>query len=439
MCLPTVFRRFFAALALSASLMLLSTFLGLTGSAAATGSGLGAYTLTQAFVDALARDARVQAAQSRVRQAQESREEVLNDRWPTLSVTGNAGYSFNRNDARTIVTYEGQSVHGGLQLSQNLYTFGRLEGRLRRAEAEVAEAEHLVLQVRQDVLAEVAQNFVEQVVYGHILDRRNSFEMLVDDLERVARERVELGTLDQTELYKIRRRLSQAQAERIEAGAHARTSRMRLARLTGGHREHLDAESLAVLVASVPVSLDDALTRVERASPMLAQARARVDAAEGELAFRRADLRPSLTLEVNAGSGRVVDIETYEVAGGVQLGVTLYEGGRKRSRLRGAHSAVETARQSLIVERESAEIQVRSSWEMIESLQRVQKSFETAIADAQTVVDLTRFKLDAGRATFVHYIEAQRSVLETEFDQLDNRLALEASRIDLLRVLAALR
>ena len=434
-----VFRGLSVAWALKLSLMLLATsFLGLAGSAA-VGSGVDAYTLTQAFADAVARDARVQAAKSRLQQARESREEVLNERWPTLSVTGNAGYSLNRNDARTIVTYEGQSVHGGLQLSQKLYTFGRLRGRLQRAEAEITEAEHLVREVRQDVLAEVARSFLEQVVYGQLLERRISFEMLVDDLKQVARERVELGTLDQTELYEIRRRLSQARAERIEAGAHARTSQMRLARLTGGHREALDAKSLAILVASVPASLDDVLMRVERESPLLAQARARAEAAEGELAFRKADLWPSLTLEVNAGTGRVVDIESYEVAGGVQLGMTLYEGGSKRSRLRGARSTVEIARQSLIAERELAEIQVRSSWEMIESLKRVKKDFETAIADAQTVVDLTRFKLDRGHATFVHYIEAQRSVLEAEFDQLDNRLALDASRIDLLRALAALR
>ena len=405
----------------------------------AAGSGVEAYTLSHAFVDALARDARIQAAQSRIQQAREAREEVLSDRWPTLSVTGNAGYSFNRNDARTIVTYKGRAIQGGLRLSQKLYGFGRLEGRLQRSEAEVAEAEHMALEVRQEVLAEVARRFVEQVVYGYIFDRRRAFEKLVDELERVARERVALGTLDQTEVYEIRRRLSKARAERIEAGSHARTSRVRLARLTGGTREGLAADSLAVLVAAVPASLDAAVVRVERESPLLAQARARADAAVGELAFREADLWPDLTLDISAGSGRVVDIETLEVKGGVQLAMALYEGGRKRSRLRGARSALETARQNLVAEKERAEVQVRSSWDLIESLQGAQKSFEAAITDARTVVDLTSVKLDVGRATFVHQVEARRAVLEAEFDQFENRLALEISRIDLLRALAALR
>ena len=412
---------------------------GVLAVSVAVGGGAEAYTLSQAFAGALDRDARIQAAQSRIREAVEVREEVLNDRWPTLSVTGNAGYSFNRNDARTIVTYKGQAIQGGLRLSQKLYGFGRFEGRLRRAEAEIAEAEHKALDVRQEVLAEVAQRFVEQVVYGYIFDRRRAFEGLVEELEQVARERVALGTLDQTELYEIRRRLSRARAERIKAGSHARTSRARLARLTGEVREVLAADSLAVLVAAVPASLEAAVVRAERESPSLTQARARVEAAEGEEAFREADLWPDLTLDISAGSGRVVEIETLEVRGGVQLAMALYEGGRKRSRLRRARSAVETARHNLIAETERVEVQVRSSWDLVESLRSAQRSFDAAIADARTVADLTRVKLDAGRATFVHQVEARRAVLEAEFDQFENRLALEISRIDLLRALAVLQ
>ena len=168
------------------------------------------------------------------------------------------------------------------------------------------------------------------------------------------------GPWTRPELHEILRRLSRARAERIKAGSHARIARVRLARLTGETQEGLAVESLAVLVTAVPVSLEVALERVERESPLLAEARAGVEAAEGDLVFHKADLWPSLALEVSAGSGRVVDVGTLEVRGGVQLAMALYEGGRKRSRLRGARSALGTAKQDLIAERERAEVQVRS-------------------------------------------------------------------------------
>ena len=327
----------------------------------------------------------------------EVREEVLNDRWPTLSVTGNAGYSFNRNDARTIVTYKGQAIQGGLRLSQKLYGFGRFEGRLRRAEAEIAEAEHKALDVRQEVLAEVAQRFVEQVVYGYIFDRRRAFEGLVEELEQVARERVALGTLDQTELYEIRRRLSRARAERIKAGSHARTSRARLARLTGGGSGGIGGR-LVGCPGRRGSGESGSCCGTCRTGIAVADAGACAGRSRGRRveAFREADLWPDLTLDISAGSGRVVEIETLEVRGGVQLAMALYEGGRKRSRLRGARSAVETARHNLIADngtgRGAGTVELGPGREPARA---PRESFEAAIADARTVADLTRVKLDA--------------------------------------------
>ena len=394
--------------------------------------------MSQAFRDALARDARVQAAQNRIAQAREGLEEVRSDGRPTLSVTGNTGYSYNRNEARTVSTYKGRSLRGNLQINQNLYTFGRLRGRLLRAEAEIGGAEHAAEEVRQEVLAEVARSFVQQLFQERIFERRRAFEALVDELGRVAHERIALGALDKTELHEILRRLHRVRAKRIEAGSHYRISRARLARLTGADREDLAAVSLAHLEAAIPVTLKDALARAEGESPALGVARQRLEAAQGELIFRDADLLPILSLEVSAGAGEVGDVDTFDVGGGLNLAVPLYEGGRKRSRLRNARLAVETVRRELTAERERIEVQVRSSWDLIESLILAQRDFEAAIADAQTVVELTRSKLDAGRATFVQHIETRQFALDAEFDRLDGRLSLEIARIDLLHTLADL-
>ena len=223
------------------------------------GAEAGGYALSAAFRDALARDARVQAAEGRVAQARERLEEVKSGRRPSFTMTGNGGYAYNRNDARVLSVYEGRSLRAGLRISQNLYSFGRLRGRLRQAEAEIAETEYAAGEVRQEVLAEVAQSFAEQSFRERILERRRSFEELVGQLERSARERVGHGTLDRTELHEILRRLHRARAERIEAASHYRVARARLARLTGADRETLAATSLARLEAAAPPALEEAL------------------------------------------------------------------------------------------------------------------------------------------------------------------------------------
>ena len=153
----------------------------------------GEYTLSQAFLDTVERDARIHAAQNRVAEARERLTEANSLRRPSLTVSGIGGYSHNRSEARFTRVYEGESYRGRLNFNQNLYTFGRLAGRQRRAEAEIAEAEYALEQTRQEVLAEAARAFSEQLFRERIYQSRRDFEKLLGDLEDTARNRIELG------------------------------------------------------------------------------------------------------------------------------------------------------------------------------------------------------------------------------------------------------
>ena len=398
----------------------------------------GAYTLSEAFLDAQARDARMQAAESRVAEARERLTEANSMRRPSLTVSGITGYSHNRSEARFTQIYEGHSYRGRLNFNQNLFTFGRLAGRQRTAEAQIAEAEFAFEQVRQEVLAEVARAFSEQVFRARIYESRRAFEDLLGDLEGTARSRIELGTLDRTELFEVLRRQHQARAQRIEAQSRYRVARAQLVRLTGADHDDLAPTSLAGMELATPANLDFALNQAENRSPSLLRARMRLEAAEGELDYRKAELWPTLSLEVNASAGHFGDIDTRDIVGGVNLSVPVYEGGMKRSQMRSARLAVETARRDLAAERELVDINVRSNWDLLQSLVKSLDEFEAAVTDMNEVVALTGDKLDVGRATFVHHIEARQDALDVEFELLDSRLRLDETRIALLQILAEL-
>ena len=424
--------------AFSLVILLLSLSLFLVQPAIADETTADAYTLSQAFLDTLARDARVQAAENRVAEARERLVEVNSSRRPSLTVSGITGYSHNRSEARFTQVYEGETYRGRLNLNQNLYTFGRLEGRQRRAEAEIAEAEYAFEEVRQEVLAEVARAFSEQLFRERIYESRNAFELLLGELEGTARSRIELGTLDRTELFEVLRRRHQAKALRIEARSRYRVAKAQLSRLTGSSHDSLAPTSLAGLELVTPANLEYALNQAESRSPSLLRARMRLEAAEGELDFRKAELWPTLSLEVNASAGHFGQIDTRDIVGGVNLSVPIYEGGLKRSQLRGAKLAVETARRELTAEREQIDIDVRSNWDLLQGLILALREFEGAVTDMEEVLELTGSKLDVGRATFVQHIEAREDALEVEFELLNSHLRLEETRIALLRLLAQL-
>ena len=83
------------------------------------------HTLNQALRDALQRDPRIRAAGSRVQEAGEEVAEARSMRFPTVNLTGGRGYGYNRNEARSLGIYEGDSRTSGLEVNQTIYSFGR--------------------------------------------------------------------------------------------------------------------------------------------------------------------------------------------------------------------------------------------------------------------------------------------------------------------------
>ena len=370
---------------------------GLGSLPAAAEGTVGSYPLAQAWQDTLARDARLQVAAGQVAQARARLGEVASERRPSVSATGQLGHVYNRNEARRAVVYAGRSARGTLYLSQPLYTFGRLTGRTAQAEAELAAAEAAAAELRQTVLAEVTQRYAETVYQGRMFALQQTFAELTAALE-----------------------------------ASART------RLTGAALVPVTIAALETLPAAVPASLDAAVVRAIQHAPLLTQARARVAAAEGELAVRRAELWPTLSLEVQARTGQVSDIAIFNVGSGLIVDVPLYEGGLLRAQVQTARAAVSTARWELAAERERVETETRAQWEMIASQALAVEDFRQAVGEAHAAAGLIRDKLAAGRATVVAEVDARQAVLRAEHDVLDARLRLAIARIDLLRLIAAL-
>ena len=398
----------------------------------------GSYPLVQAWRETLARDARLQVAAGQVAQARARLGEVASERRPRVSATGQLGHVYNRNEARRAVVYAGRSARGTLYLSQPLYTFGRLTGRTAQAEAELAAAEAAAAELRQTVLAEVTQRYAETGYQGRLFALQQTFAELTAALEASARTRLTLHAGDRTEVHELARRRHRATAARVEAGARYRTAKTRLTRLTGAALAPVTIAALETLPAAMPTSLDAALTQARQRAPVLTQARARVAAAEGELAVRRAEVWPTLSLEVQARTGQVSDIAIFNVGSGLIVDVPLYEGGLLRAQVQTARAAVSTARWELAAERERVETETQAQWEVIESSALAVEDFRQAVGEAHAAAGLIRDKLAAGRATVVAEVDARQAVLRAEHDVLDARLRLTIARIDLLRLLAAL-
>ena len=396
------------------------------------------YTLNQALRDALARDPRIRAAGSRVQEAGEEFAEARSLRFPNVSLTGGRGYGYNRNEARNIGIYEGDSRTSGLQVTQTIYSFGRIGAREREASALIAAAGFDAEDVRQSVQADVAVVYAEQIYTRRILNRRIEFERLVSEQEDSVREQLELGKSDQTQVHEVLRYLHQARAERIEADTAYRRAQYELARLTGAIRENLDAGGLVELADVQPETLDAARNRGLETAPIAGKARQNLVVARSQMEFQRSELWPQLELKLGGSDGYVGEIQTRDADAQLTLRMPIFEGGRKFARLRKSRYAMEAAEYDLDADLEQLELNIMVSWNLVNGLAQACEELELSLEDAAEIVSIVEEKLLVGRGTVLDQLEAEEIVAQTDVTLLEKRMELAQARVGLLRTLGAL-
>lgn len=396
------------------------------------------YTLNQAMRDAVQRDPRIRAAGSRVQEAGEDFAEARSLRFPTVNITGGRGYGYNRNEARSIGIYEGDSRTSGLEVNQTIYSFGRIGAREREATALIAAAEFDAGETRQSVMADVAVAYAGQVYNRRILNRRIEFERLVSEQETTVREQLALGRSDLTQLHEVLRYLHQARAQRIEADTAYQRAQSELARLTGDIRENLEAGGLGGLERRLPPTLEAARTLGLEGAPIAGKARQNLVVAESRVKFQRADLWPSLELKLGGSEGYVGEIQTRDADAQLMLRMPIFEGGKKFALVRKARYAKEAAEHDLAADLEQLRLNITVSWNLVNGLSGACLELEKSLEDAAEIVSIVEEKLRAGRGTVLDQLEAEEIVAETDVTLLGKRMELAEARVGLLRNLGAL-
>ena len=396
------------------------------------------YTLNQAMRDAVQRDPRIRAAGSRVQEAGEEFAEARSLRFPTVNITGGRGYGYNRNEARSIGIYEGDSRTSGLEVNQTIYSFGRIGAREREATALIAAAEFDAGETRQSVMADVAVAYAGQVYNRRILNRRIEFERLVSEQETTVREQLALGRSDLTQLHEVLRYLHQARAQRIEADTAYQRAQSELARLTGEIRENLEAGGLGGLERRLPPTLEAARTLGLEGAPIAGKARQNLVVAESRVKFQRADLWPQLELKLGGSDGYVGEIQTRDADAQLLLRMPIFEGGKKFALVRKARYAKEAAEHDLAADLEQLRLNITVSWNLVNGLSGACLELEKSLEDAAEIVAIVEEKLRAGRGTVLDQLEAEEIVAETDVTLLEKRMELAEARVGLLENLGAL-
>lgn len=329
---------------------------------------------------------------------------------------------------------EGQS----LVLRQPLYRPALLTG-LAQAQAQVADAEALLVRETQTLAVRVAEAYLQVLAAQEKRALLTGQAKLVERQLDAARKKFDAGQGIRTDIDEAAAKLDLLKVQYLEATQTREGALLQLKAIV--------QTAVSEVQPLVPDAIEAAagrfdslaywLDRAETQSPELAALKARVEAASLEVQRAESGHKPTLDLiaQVSRSSNENVTSPQSGYTNrqvGLQLNVPLYAGGGVQSAVRQA--IAEQMRQEEVLEaaRRDLAVRVQKEWRGVLEGQRRVSALMLAVASTDRVVVSTRRSFEGGVRTALDVLNAEQQNLQAQIDLNEARLAYVVARIKLL-------
>lgn len=354
-----------------------------------------------------------------------------------------------------------------LVLRQSLFRWDQWMN-LRRADAEVAQAEADYLFAQQNLIQRTSVRYFDVLAAQDTVDAAQAaLDAFARQLEQ-ANKRFEVGLIAITDVQEAKAAHDQAAADLIQAKRNLATARELLRELTG---ESFD--TLASPVDDLPLKTPEPASEEQWVNMALEQnlqiisARLATDIAKQDVRVARSGHLPSIDLvasrgdqdyngdQVGRNSGGVsrapADQSQVIDSIGIQVTVPIYSGGTTSSRVRQQVYLHRAARERLERVNRETERAARDAYlGVLSEISRVQ-ALRQALESSRTALQATEAGFEVGTRTTVDVLDARRRLFEAQtnyarsrYDYILNVLQLQFAtgtldRADLEEINAFLR
>lgn len=396
-------------------------------------------TIMDAFINAFDRDARIKAAQSALRSAQEGVTLSGSHRWPKVNSTGSIGLS----DVGSVNELGNPQSDGfratyGLEVDQNLYSFGRNDARYKKAIAEVTISQNELLKTEQEVLLDVANAYIDLLQQQQLVTSLTEHSETLTELAHATEEKFKEELVTEIDFYLVKARLAQANADLSVAKSNLSNAKNSFERLTGISVDTLHEISVVELLAKIPADLNQLLAHSLNNAPSLKVAQSKHQLADANLLLQRSERWPDFSLIGRMSRGRIGqrDVNTEEV--GLRFRVELFDGGASHSRITSRRHDLEEAREQMAFAEEMAEQQTRSYHNQIEGLEVSLKAWQEAISAENKALDGLYIQVEEGVKPISDYLESKERAIENIKQEITLTSTIMRTKFKLLEAIGFL-
>jgi hydrophobe/amphiphile efflux-1 (HAE1) family protein len=306
-----------------------------------------------------------------------------------------------------------------LQMSQPLYTGGRLTSGYGVSASLLGAAEQEFERARQEIEYRVVETFYAALMNRHGVDVADEQIGLAARQLELARARFEAGTVARLDVLQAEVELANARTRRIQAQAQLDTSLQAL-------RSVLSMPQHQALV--LEGSLDEPVLNLERtaldralpARPDLRAFASRRHGAEFAAKLAEGEWKPTLAFTGNLqyqedGVRRLWSPTNQSYTFGVALSVPLTAAPAAGARRAAAVSQARQAEHSLRAATDAARLELESAWTALQAAAEVVSTQQKALELARESVGIAQASYENGVITSAELNDAQVRLLQTEW------------------------
>lgn len=306
------------------------------------------------------------------------------------------------------------------------FDFATVTGAKRRlAKQQDALADWQYRESRMQLLLE-AHNLCLDVIYYNAMYKELSLRKSnAEEIAAVQQKRLEKGDVNRMEYNQVKLDLASVAAEMMRCNTERAAAMAELQRLNGG--EPVSLETTEYPAVAIADNFEAWYEEAERKSPALAYVRQEIAVADKELAVRRADGLPTVSLGF---MGEYVSGENFQ---GVKVGMSIPLWANK-NRVREAKAQVEAAKARQTDARLQFYNRLHNLFVQQSGLHQVVKSYEEALRATDNTT-LLKKALDAGSISTMDYLLGVRIYYDAVNQKIDANRAWQKTVAEMQAVL----
>lgn len=290
------------------------------------------------------------------------------------------------------------------------FDFATVSGAKRRlARQQDALADWQYKESRMQLLLEAHHLCLDAIYYNAMCKELMQRKQYAEEIASAQQKRLEQGDINRIEYNQVKLDLAAVCAELMRCNTERAAVMAELQRLNGG--EPLLIEATDYPAVAIANDFEAWYAEAEQKSPALAYVKQQIDVANRELAVRRADGLPTVSLGF---MGEYVSGENYQ---GVKVGMSIPLWANK-NRVRQAKAEVEAAKARQTDARQQFYSRLHNLFVQQRGLRQVVQSYQEALR-ATDNTSLLKKALDAGSISTMDYLLGARMYYDAVNQKMD--------------------